>query len=170
MVNIWPQSLLNGLEDPALDAIPIYRWFERPQKLGLTNSYIKAWTMLTNFKMNRDDFNRMDGKSQEAMHGALRDWMSTAQEQRSILWRFAHLDEVLTVEDIPRVQNANLILRQIHQHVTELRDFFRLTPSKNVLDGAVDVLASSVADAEHFTQQIMKFVPEVMGTGTGKTF
>ena len=70
--------------------------------------------MLTNFEKNRDDFNRMDGKSQEETHGALRDWMSTAQEQRALLRRFAHLVEVLTIEDIPRVQNANLILRQIH--------------------------------------------------------
>ncbi len=53
--------------------------------------------MLTNFQKNRDDFNRMDGKSQEAMHGALRDWMSTAQEQHAILWRLAHLVEVLTL-------------------------------------------------------------------------
>lgn len=126
--------------------------------------------MLTNFENNRDDFNRMDGKSQEAMHGALRDWMRAAQEQRSILWRFAHLVEVLTVEDIPKVQNANLILRQIHGHVAELSDFFRLTPSKNVFDKAVDVLASSVTDAERFTQQIMKFVPVVMGAGTGMKY
>lgn len=66
--------------------------------------------MLTNFQKNRDDFERMDGKSQEAMHGALRDWMSTAHEQRSILWSFAHLVEVLTIEDIPRVQNCKSYL------------------------------------------------------------
>lgn len=126
--------------------------------------------MLTNFEKNRDDFNRMDGKSQEAMHGALRDWMSTAQEQRSILWRFAHLVEFLTIEDIPRVQNANLVLRQIHGHVVELSVFFGLTPSKNVLDRAVETLTSSIADAERYTGQVMKFVPEVLESGTLKKF
>ncbi|MBL3872681.1 hypothetical protein EGV01_11290 [Pseudomonas syringae pv. theae] len=131
---------------------------------------MRVRTMLTNFQKNRDDFERMDGKSQEAMHGALRDWMSTAHEQRSILWSFAHLVEVLTIEDIPRVQNANLILRQIHDHVVELSEFFRLTPSKNVFDGAAKTLASSITDAESYTRKIMKFVPEVMGTTAGKAF
>ena len=123
--------------------------------------------MLTNFEKNRDDFNRMDGKSQEETHGALRDWMSTAQEQRALLWRFAHLVEVLTIEDIPRVQNANLILRQIHEHVVELSKFFGLTPSKIVFDSAAASLASSIADAESYTRQIMKFVPDVMGVTAG---
>ncbi|MFA1025798.1 hypothetical protein ALP10_00440 [Pseudomonas syringae pv. helianthi] len=126
--------------------------------------------MLTNFQKNRDDLNRMDGKSKEDMHGALRDWMSTANEQHAILWRFAHLVEVLTIEDIPRVQNANLILRQIHDHVVELSKFFGLTPSKNVLDVAVESLASSITDAESYTRQVMKFVPAVMGTTVGKAF
>lgn len=126
--------------------------------------------MLTEFKKNRDDLNRMDGKSQEEVHKALRDWMDLAHEQRSLLWRFAHLEEVLTVEDIPRVQNANLILRQIADHVTELREFFSRTPASNVLQGAVNSLESDIADAERFTRQVMKFVPEVMGLTVGEAF
>jgi len=126
--------------------------------------------MLTNFKKSRDALNRMDGQSQEEMHSALRDWMSTAHEQRELLWRFAHLEEVLTIEDIPRVQNANLILRQIHDHVVELQKFFSRTPAINVLQGAVKSLDSEIADAERFTCQIMKFVPEVMGLTVGKAF
>jgi hypothetical protein len=124
--------------------------------------------MLTSFKKNRDDLNRMDGQSQEEMHEALRGWMILAHEQRTVLWRFAHLEEVLTVEDIPRVQNANLILLQIADHTTELREFFSRTPASNVLQGAVDALESDLADAELFTRQIMKFVPEVMGLTPGK--
>ncbi len=65
------------------------------------------------------------------------------------------------------MQNANLILRQIHGHVVELSKFFGLTPSKNVFDGAVEFLASSITEAESYTRQIMKFVPEVMGTTAG---
>lgn len=119
--------------------------------------------MLTNFEKNRDDLNRMDGKSQEEVHGAIRDWMITAHEQRKLLWGFAHLVEVLTIEDIPRVQNANLILRQIHEHVVELQKFFSLTPVSNALQRAVESLESDIADIERFTCQVMKFVPDVMG-------
>ncbi|WMJ00163.1 hypothetical protein RBU55_01005 [Pseudomonas chlororaphis subsp. aurantiaca] len=126
--------------------------------------------MLTNFEKCRDDLDRMDGQSQEEMHSALRDWMSLAHEQRALLWRFAHLKEVLTIEDIPRVQSANLILRQIADHVTELREFFSRTPASNVLQGAMVSLESDLADAERFTRQIMKFVPEVLGTTAGKAF
>jgi hypothetical protein len=84
--------------------------------------------------------NHMDGQSQEEMHDALRGWMILAHEQRTLLWRFAHLEEVLTVEDIPRVQNANLILRQITDHTTELQAFFSSKPASSVLKIAVDSL------------------------------
>ncbi|GGM25424.1 hypothetical protein GCM10009425_40210 [Pseudomonas asuensis] len=124
--------------------------------------------MLTGFKKNRDDLNRMDGKSIEEMADALRDWMSFAHEQRALLWRFAHLQEVLTIEDIPRVHSANLILLQIADHVTELRETFSLTPAARVLQEAKESLTSDIKDAERFTCQIMKFVPKGMVLTTGK--
>lgn len=117
--------------------------------------------MLTNFKVNRDTLDRMDGNSQEEMHHALRDWMSLASEQRTLLWNFEHMVEVITLEDVPRIQNANLILKVIHHHLDELQKFFHLKPAHNVLATSATTVASLIEDAEQWTPRILRFVPGV---------
>lgn len=116
--------------------------------------------MLTNFTMNRDRLNRMDGKSQEAMHTALRDWMAMASEQRLVLWQFEHMVEVITLEDVPKVQNAKIILHQIQTHLVELEKTFDRAEAVHVLTTSRKQLDSYVAEVEQWIPRILKFIPK----------
>lgn len=116
--------------------------------------------MLVNKDKNFDTMKRLDGNDQVAMHQSLREWMHLAQEQRGVLWHFYNLSEVLTVEDVPRVESALMIMRQIRARVAELVGQFALSPSSSVLQTALKTLDSSIADAEKYARWILAFYHE----------
>lgn len=115
--------------------------------------------MLTNFKINRDSLNRMNGKSETEMQSALRDWMDLADEQHRLFKSFYDMDEVLTLEDIPRISNAKMIVEQIYHHMAELQHFFALVPAGAVLTKNVETLTRSMHEINKMDKHLAKFMP-----------
>jgi hypothetical protein len=116
--------------------------------------------MLVSKDINFDSLLRFDGNDQVKMHAALRGWMDLAHEQRALLWHFYNLSEVLTVQDVPRVESALMILRQLRARVASLVEQFALTPCVNVLKNALETLDSSVDDAEKYAKWVLSFYYE----------
>ncbi|WP_155268739.1 hypothetical protein [Stutzerimonas decontaminans] len=111
-------------------------------------------------EVNFDTLLRFDGNDQVKMHAALRGWMGLAQEQRALLWKFYNLSEVLTVQDVPRVESALMIIRQLRARVASLVEQFALTPCVTVLQSALETLDSSVDDAEKYAKWVLSFYYE----------
>jgi len=116
--------------------------------------------MLVSEEINFDTLLRFDGNDQVKMHAALRGWMDLAQEQRALLWKFYNLSEVLTVQDVPRVESALMIIRQIRARIANLVAQFALTPCVNVLKSALETLDSCTNYAEKYAKWILSFYYE----------
>ncbi|MEZ3187448.1 hypothetical protein HZR81_21385 [Pseudomonas sp. LM13] len=116
--------------------------------------------MLVSKEINFDSLLRFDGNDQVKMHTALRGWMELAHEQRALLWHFYNLSEVLTVQDVPRVESALMIIRQIRARIANLVEQFAFTPCVNVLKSALETLDSNVNDAEKYAMWVLSFYYE----------
>jgi sigma54-dependent transcription regulator len=135
---------------------------------GATVRQKRGENMLTNFTFKVNDIMRLDGRKISSTEEAIRDWMSFAQSQVDLLKAFVNLDEVLTLDDIPRIHNANLILHQIHDRLMELEGHFTLTSSSSVFQKATEKLHSLKEEAETLTLIVMKYVPKVMSLTEGE--
>ncbi|MGA6100478.1 hypothetical protein ACPESN_21720 [Stutzerimonas marianensis] len=76
------------------------------------------------------------------------------------MWKFYNLSEVLTVQDVPRVESALMIIRQIRARIANLVAQFALTPCVNVLKSALETLDSCTNDAEKYAKWILSFYYE----------
>lgn len=115
--------------------------------------------METGTSINYNSLQRMDGNDQVAMHEATRIWMKLASEQHGLLWRFYNLEEVFTVEDIPRVESAIMIIKQISDRVRSLELFFEKVPVVNVLRGCRELVDSHLKEAQGYSEWILSFKP-----------
>lgn len=111
--------------------------------------------MITKFAFNFDRLQRMNGQDPTEIHGALLDWLALAKSQRDLLWDFYNLVEVLTVEDVPKVKSARMMIIQIRERVHYLEGFFAKTPSVAIIETSRKLLDGYIAESAEYAEWLL---------------
>lgn len=115
--------------------------------------------MIVDSEFDYDRIRRLSGKCQIEMHNAMRGWVQLSTEQRTVLYNFYNLLEILTIEDIPKVQNALMIIRQLRDRVQDLVKHFALVPAVHTLESSLELMNSNLESGEMYAEWILSYRP-----------